>query len=81
MQVNAVTTHGDGLRRQDDLQVEARAVAVDLQLDELLGTVGDPVRVGSAALGLMVRRDPDITVACRALPGATTGAVWQLGAA
>ena len=69
MQVNAVTAHGDVLRRQDDLQVEAKAVAVDLQLDELLGTVGDPGRVGSAALRLMVPRGLDITVACRALDG------------
>jgi hypothetical protein len=68
------------MRRQDELQAEANAVAVDLQLDELLGTMGDPVRVGSAALGLMVRRDLDITVVCRALDAATTGAVWQLGA-
>jgi hypothetical protein len=29
MQVNAVTAHGDVLRRQDDLQVDAKTVAVD----------------------------------------------------
>jgi hypothetical protein len=75
-----MTTHGDILHRQDELQVEANAVALDLRLDELLGTVGDPVRVGSAALGLMVRRDLDITVVCRTLDAAATAAVGQIGA-
>jgi hypothetical protein len=52
---------------QDALQREADAVEHDLGLEELLGRVGRPVRVGSAALGLMVRRDLDVTVICLTL--------------
>jgi hypothetical protein len=68
------------LQRQDQLQAEAEAVNVDLQLDELLSAVGDPVRVGSAALGLMVRRDLDVTVVCPALDTETTAEVARIGA-
>ncbi|GII25086.1 hypothetical protein Pme01_46830 [Planosporangium mesophilum] len=68
------------LRQQDELRAEADAISADLHLDELLPAVGDPVRVGSAALGLMVRRDLDVTVVCPALDAATTGAVAQIGA-
>jgi hypothetical protein len=57
-----MTTRGDLLKQQEELQVEAGAVGADLRLDEVLSAVGDPVRVGSAALGVMVRRDLDITV-------------------
>jgi len=50
--------------QQAELQAEARAVEADLQLDELLGAIGEVNRVGSAALGLMVWRDLDLTVVC-----------------
>jgi hypothetical protein len=67
----------DLLRRQDELQAEAEAVEVDLQLAALLSPIGEPVRVGSAALGLMVWRDLDLTVVCTELavePVAAVGA-------
>jgi hypothetical protein len=75
-----MTTRGDLLKQQEELQVEAGAVGADLRLDEVLSAVGDPVRVGSAALGVMVRRDLDITVVCPALGAATVGEVAQIGA-
>jgi hypothetical protein len=68
------------LQRQDALQAEADAVCADLGLDELLASVGQPVRVGSSALGLMVGRDVDITVTCTALSPATMEAVAGIGA-
>ena len=68
------------LQRQDELQSEADAVCSDLRLHELLSVVGQPVRVGSSALGLMVRRDVDITVICPELDRATTAAVAGIGA-
>jgi hypothetical protein len=68
------------LRRQDELQSEANAVCSDLRLDELLSGAGQPVRVGSSALGLMVRRDVDITVICAELDPATAEAVAGIGA-
>ena len=43
------------LERQRALQEEAAAVLDDLELLPLLRTVGDPIKVGSMALGLMVR--------------------------
>ncbi|WP_163854785.1 hypothetical protein [Paenibacillus elgii] len=55
------------LTRQHELQMEAKAVAKELKIDELLSSAGQPVRVGSAALGLMVWRDLDITVVCSKL--------------
>ena len=55
------------LKRQAELQAEARAVEADLQVDELLGAIGQVNRVGSAALGLMVWRDIDLTVVCTKL--------------
>jgi hypothetical protein len=36
-------------------------------LDQRLSTLGEVVPVGSAALGLMVWRDLDLTVVCRSL--------------
>jgi hypothetical protein len=53
--------------RQDELQREADEVLIDLDLISLLSAVGEPVRVGSSAMGLMVRRDIDITVICTRL--------------
>src|SRR5438128_12089426 len=55
------------LRQQDALQAEATAVELDLKVHDLLGSVGQVVRVGSAALGLMVWRDLDLTVVCTQL--------------
>ena len=58
------------LERQAALQGEADAIVARLDLERLLGTAGTPVRVGSSALGLMVRRDIDITTVCRKLDAA-----------
>lgn len=55
------------LRRQDELQALADAVVADLGLDRSLSALGEPVRTGSSALGLMVVPDIDITVACPSL--------------
>ena len=65
------------LRRQVALQTEALKVREDLGLDVHLSTHGEVVSVGSAALGLMVWRDLDLTVVCPRLDAeavATTGA-------
>ncbi|WP_200907978.1 hypothetical protein [Achromobacter sp. DMS1] len=51
-----------------------------LGLDRLPAAIGTPIRVGSSALGLMVRRDVDITVICEALDQKTQEAVVELGA-
>ncbi|MFI7104544.1 hypothetical protein ACIBK8_35035 [Streptomyces sp. NPDC050161] len=66
--------------RQEELQAEADAVAADLGLGRLLSAQGEPVRVGSAALGLMVAPDLDITVICPGLDGSTARAVAGIGA-
>jgi hypothetical protein len=55
------------LVRQRALQAEAEEVRARLDLDRVLGAVGDPVLVGSAALGLMAWRDIDTTVVCQSL--------------
>jgi hypothetical protein len=55
------------LVRQRALQAEAEQIRARLDLDRVLGIVGNPVLVGSAALGLMVWRDIDITVVCQSL--------------
>jgi hypothetical protein len=55
------------LARQRALQAEAEQVRGALDLDRVLGAVGNPVLVGSAALGLMVWRDIDTTVVCQSL--------------
>jgi hypothetical protein len=52
------------LIQQDALQAEARAVEADLHIEELFSPVGEVHRVGSAALGLMVWRDLDLTIVC-----------------
>jgi hypothetical protein len=64
---NAVMEIDELLRRQDELQAEAATVRQDLGLDQHLSTLGEVVPVGSAALGLMVWRDLDLTVVCRSL--------------
>jgi hypothetical protein len=48
----------------EELEAAAAAARADLGLDELLGTLGEPHLVGSAALGLMVWPDLDMTVVC-----------------
>jgi hypothetical protein len=55
------------LARQRALQAEAEQVRAQLDLDRVLGAVGRPVLVGSAALGLMAWRDIDTTVVCQSL--------------
>lgn len=63
--------------KQAELQLEARAVEADLRLHELLALMGEINRVGSAALGLMVWRDLDLTVVYEKLalrPVTTAGA-------
>ncbi|MFJ9776775.1 hypothetical protein ACIRVF_37015 [Kitasatospora sp. NPDC101157] len=75
-----MTTDDELLRRQGALQAEADAVHADLDLDERLGALGTPVRVGSSALGLMVRRDLDVTVVCPRLDRAARERVAALGA-
>jgi hypothetical protein len=52
------------LKRQDDLQAEAGQVSADLRLDAVLGRVGRVVPIGSAASGLMVWRDLDLSIYC-----------------
>ncbi|MFF2154983.1 hypothetical protein ACFVVQ_06675 [Paenibacillus chitinolyticus] len=53
--------------QQKALQTEAGKIAEELKLNDLLSRAGEPVRVGSSALGLMVWRDLDITVICSLL--------------
>lgn len=63
-----MTTRDDELlRRQDALQAEGWDILERLQVLPLVGHVGDPVIVGSFALGLMVWRDIDIEIYCRDL--------------
>ncbi|MCO1580603.1 hypothetical protein M8C13_33090 [Crossiella sp. SN42] len=50
----------DSLARQGEVRAEAEAVLAELGLTERLATAGEPTVVGSAALGLMVRRDLDL---------------------
>ena len=52
------------LERQRALPDEAAAVLEDLELLPLLRTVGDAIKVGSMAPGLMVARDIDLTILC-----------------
>lgn len=67
------------LARQMRLQAEAAELVEELNLQRLLETVGTPVKVGSAALGLMVWRDLDMTVICSELNiAAITSVVSEL---
>lgn len=70
----------DLLVTQSQLQAEADALVEALDLTAELAQLGQPTRVGSSALGLMVRRDIDITVSCKKLDAATLAAFAQLGA-
>ena len=56
--------HHDPIAREATLQAEARAVLADLDLLALLGGIGRPTVTGSCALGVMVRRDIDVTTLC-----------------
>jgi len=67
------------LDQQATLQAEANVIVDRLDLDNALRRIGNPVRVGSSAPGVMVRRDIDITVICDRLDQATHAAVVQLG--
>jgi hypothetical protein len=49
---------------ETELESAAAAVRADLDLDTILGQLGVPHLVGSAALGLMVWPDLDLTVVC-----------------
>lgn len=73
-----VTNTDELFKRQAALQAEADAVADDLRLAELV-ELGDPIRVGSSALGLMVKRDVDVTVVCKSLDEQTIEAVGRVG--
>lgn len=68
----------DILKRQAGLQAEADAIVAALDLVRLLGMAGKPVRVGSSALGLMVRRDIDMTVICERLDSATRRTIAEI---
>jgi len=70
----------DLLVAQGKLQAEADALVAALDLKAELEKLGHPTRVGSSALGLMVRRDIDITVSCAKLDDATLAGFAQLGA-
>lgn len=71
---------GTFLDDQRLLQEEADRVVELLQLEALLSNIGKPIRVGSSAMGLMVRRDIDITVVCKDLSSETRAAFSQIGA-
>jgi hypothetical protein len=71
---------GNLLDDQKLLEEEADQVVELLQLEELLSNIGRPIRVGSSAMGLMVRRDIDITVVCENLSSGTRAAFIQAGA-
>ena len=62
---------------QANLQSEASRVLEDLGLIARLSTAGEPVLVGSVAMGLMVWRDIDLTVLC---PRLDLDEVFALGA-
>ncbi|MFJ6325519.1 MULTISPECIES: hypothetical protein [unclassified Rhizobium] len=69
----------DLLEIQRELQAQADQVVRMLQLNERLSALGQPVRVGSSAMGLMVRRDIDITVICDKLDADALDAFTALG--
>ncbi|MFG2051978.1 hypothetical protein ACGFIW_31665 [Micromonospora sp. NPDC048935] len=67
----------DLVRRQHELQSEAADLRADLALDDVLARHGRVTGVGSAALGLMVWRDLDLTVV---VPTLDAGGVAETGA-
>ncbi|MEF0938924.1 hypothetical protein [Rhizobium sp. BR 362] len=70
----------DLLEAQRQLQAEADEVVQQLSLNEFLKAIGNPARVGSSAMGLMVQRDIDITVSCPKLDADTLEAFAGIGA-
>ncbi|MFE9820537.1 hypothetical protein [Streptomyces sp. NBC_00236] len=64
------------------MRAEAEGVYRELRLDKLLADVGTPSIVGTAALGLMVRRDLDLDLdgVCERLDDAAVVAVAAVGA-
>lgn len=68
------------LHAEAQLRAEANQVAAELGITALLSTVGNPVRTGSSALGLMVRRDIDTTVICEKLDVSTQRRMAEVGA-
>jgi hypothetical protein len=64
--------------RESALQAQADVAVADLGLDTDLAALGEAVRVGSSALGLMVRRDVDLTVVCPRLDAAALEAIRTL---
>ncbi|WP_309085552.1 hypothetical protein [Chelativorans sp.] len=70
----------DALEIQHTLQSESDVLVRDLHLDEMLSSLGKVTRVGSSAMGLMVRRDIDITVTCSKIDAPTTDAFALVGA-
>jgi hypothetical protein len=68
------------MRTQEELRQAADAVLRDLGLDERLRELGDPVLVGSTALGVMVAQDIDLTVIVQRLDQSAASAVAHLGA-
>jgi hypothetical protein len=65
------------LARQTALQMEAQALLDDLKLLEVLGQLGQPIVVGSVALGLMAWRDLDVSVLCPELDTAAIHAAMR----
>ncbi len=61
--------------REAELQAAATMVLEDLDAITILSRVGEPVLVGSVALGLMVWPDIDLTVLCPALDMAQVFAI------
>lgn len=68
------------LADQAHLQAQANALVARLDLVAQLSAIGRPVRVGSSAMGLMVRRDIDITVICAKLDAALLARFATVGA-
>lgn len=63
--------------RQQQLQLEAAAVQKELEIVDLLATVGRVVQVGSVALELMVWREIDLTILC---PKLELELIFEVGA-
>src|SRR5256885_9606732 len=67
-------TDDELLARQDALQDEGATVLDGLDLIARISRVGRPIRTGSAALGLMVARDIDVTSLC---PNLAVAPIWE----
>jgi hypothetical protein len=73
---HAFVSDDDVFERQAALQARSDEVVRDLDVMALAGTIGTPTRTGSSALGLLVRRDIDITT----VGDLDVGRVFALGA-